>query len=206
LSWDGSGSIRQVWAGRQKARRVIGAEFESLLRAAQAGNEAALGRLYRDLNPALVRFLDAQATGSGEDLAQDVWLGAAKGLPSFKGDEQGFRAWMFTIARRRLVSFRRHAERRPQRGTDPAELAEMAAARQPDEELDSRILTDEAVASLVAGLPRDQAEIVLLRVVAGFDADQVGAIVGKRAGTVRVLQHRALRKLAERLGTEAVTK
>jgi RNA polymerase sigma-70 factor (ECF subfamily) len=185
---------------------MIGAEFESLLRAAQAGNEAALGRLYRDLNPALVRFLDAQANGSGEDLAQDVWLGAAKGLPSFKGDEQGFRAWMFTIARRQLVSFRRHAERRPQRGTDPAELAEMAAARQPDGELDSRILADEAVASLVAGLPRDQAEIVLLRVVAGFDADQVGAIVGKRAGTVRVLQHRALRKLAERLATEAVTK
>ncbi len=182
---------------------MIGADFDAILVAAKSGDESAVQCLYRDLNPALVRFLGAQAAGQGEDLAQEVWLAAAKGLPSFSGDEQGFRAWMFTIARRRLISHWRQDRRRPQRTTDPADAAELAARS--DDEPDSRLLADEAVMALVAGLPHDQAEIVLLRVVAGLDAETVGAIVGKRPGTVRVLQHRALRTLAEQFSSEAVT-
>ena len=183
---------------------MIGDGFDALLVAAQAGDEVAVGRLYRDLNPTLVRFLGAQAAGSGEDLAQDVWLAAANGLASFSGDEDGFRAWMFTIARRQLISHWRRARRRPQRVVDPSHLPEPDASSEAGP--DSRILADEAVLALVAGLPREQAEIVLLRVVAGFDAEQVGAIVGKRASTVRVLQHRALRRMARRFAEKSVTK
>jgi RNA polymerase sigma-70 factor (ECF subfamily) len=43
---------------------------------------------------------------------------------------------------------------------------------------------------------------VTLRVVAGLDVGQVAAIVGKRPGTVRVLAHRGLRRLAEWLAAE----
>jgi RNA polymerase sigma-70 factor, ECF subfamily len=185
---------------------VIGAEFDALLTAAKAGDEAAVVCLYRDLNPPLVRFLSAQAGGVGEDLAQEVWLAAGKGLAAFSGDENGFRAWMFTIARRQLISHWRHARRRPQRATDPSDLDELSAPPDSADDPDARLFSDEAVRALVAGLPREQAEIVLLRVVAGFDAEEVGAIVGKRAGTVRVLQHRALRRMAERFAAESVTK
>jgi RNA polymerase sigma-70 factor, ECF subfamily len=183
---------------------MIGDDFDALLAAARAGDEVSVTQLYRDLNPTLVRFLDAQAAGAGEDLAQEVWLAAATGLGSFSGDENGFRAWMFTIARRQLIAHWRRAGRRPQRAVDPAQLAalDIAAEGEPD----ARMLADEAVLALVAGLPREQAEIVLLRVVAGLDAEQVGVIVGKRASTVRVLQHRALRRIAERFASKAVTK
>jgi RNA polymerase sigma-70 factor (ECF subfamily) len=183
---------------------MIGAEFDAVLVAAKAGDDAAVVRFYRDLNPTLVRFLGAQAAGAGEDLAQEVWLAAAKGLESFSGDENGFRAWMFTIARRQLISHWRQAGRRPQRVVDPADLADLGPSS--EDEVESGILADEAVFALVDGLSREQAEIVLLRVVAGFDAEQVGAIVGKRASTVRVLQHRALRRLAQRFAEESVTK
>ena len=54
----------------------------------------------------------------------------------------------------------------------------------------------------IARLAPDQAEVVLLRVVGGFDVDEVAAIVGKKAGAVRVLQHRALKRLSERLASE----
>jgi RNA polymerase sigma-70 factor, ECF subfamily len=59
--------------------------------------------------------------------------------------------------------------------------------------------SDEAIRRITALLPPDQAEIVLLRVVAGLSVDDVAGITGRRPGTVRVLQHRALRRLAERL-------
>lgn len=185
---------------------AIGADFDALLVAAKAGDEVAVARFYRDLNPALVRFLGAQAVGLGEDLAQEVWLALAKGLESFSGDEDGFRAWMFTIARRRLIAHWRRDRRRPSRATDPADLGDMGLSSGDSDEPDTRVLADEAVLALVTGLPREQAEIVLLRVVAGFDAEQVGTIVGKRAATVRVLQHRALRALAGRFAAESVTK
>ena len=183
---------------------MIGGDFDALLGAAQAGDETALVRLYRDLNPALVRFCGAQARGYGEDLAQEVWLATAKRLAAFVGDEKGFRAWVFTIARRRLIADWRVAGRRPERLSDPAELAEIAGGF--EDVADASVLVDDAVQALVAGLPRAQAEIVLLRVVAGFDAEEVGSIVGRRAATVRVLQHRALRRLADRFAEEPVTK
>ena len=62
-----------------------------------------------------------------------------------------------------------------------------------------------AIDALVADLPPDQAEVVLLRVVAGLGVDEVAEIMGKRPGTVRVLQHRALRRLAQIHATEDVT-
>jgi RNA polymerase sigma-70 factor (ECF subfamily) len=46
-------------------------------------------------------------------------------------------------------------------------------------------------------LPPAQAEIVLLRVVAGFDSYEVAAVTGRKPGTVRVMQKRALERLAE---------
>ena len=54
--------------------------------------------------------------------------------------------------------------------------------------------------SVIGRLPPDQAEVVLLRVVGGLSAEEVGRIVGKNAGAVRVLQHRGLKRLAEILG------
>ena len=66
----------------------------------------------------------------------------------------------------------------------------------------------EALTAL-ACLPDAYAEIVLLRVVGGFDSNEVAQIVGRKAGTVRVMQKRALERLAELLAEpsrDAVTR
>jgi RNA polymerase sigma-70 factor (ECF subfamily) len=56
-----------------------------------------------------------------------------------------------------------------------------------------------AVAELTQHLSEEVAEVVVLRVVAGLSVEQVAALTGRSAGAVRVLQHRALRKLARTL-------
>jgi DNA-directed RNA polymerase specialized sigma24 family protein len=43
-------------------------------------------------------------------------------------------------------------------------------------------------------------------VIGQLDAETVGTILGKRPGTVRVMQHRALRRLASVLELEGVTR
>ena len=66
-------------------------------------------------------------------------------------------------------------------------------------------LTTEAAIARIAALPPDQAEVVLLRVLGGLSVQEVAAIVGKRPGTARVLQHRALKRLAREVRREVVT-
>ena len=56
-------------------------------------------------------------------------------------------------------------------------------------------------------LSPEQADVVLLRVLGDLEAEQVGELMGRSANWVRVTQHRALRKLAERLDSHvAVTR
>jgi len=57
-------------------------------------------------------------------------------------------------------------------------------------------LSTEAALAMIATLPADQSEVVLLRVLGGLSVKDVAAIIGKRPGTVRVIQHRALERLA----------
>src|SRR4030095_3094952 len=157
---------------------MIGPSFEAVLAAAAGGDEPAFGILWRDLQPGLLRYLNALAPGAGEDLASETWLRVVDGLARFSGDERAFRAWVFTVARHRAVDRWRRGTRR--RDDTPPE----------------------APVALLSPLPRDQAEVILLRVVAGLDVAQVATITGKRPGTVRVLAHRALRRLAQRLGAD----
>lgn len=178
----------------------FGEQFEGVLAEASSGAEWALAALYREFQPGLLRYLAAQAPADGEDLASQVWLDAATGLGRFDGNEFGFRRWLFTIARRRLVDLRRReASRRSLLGS----LEHSSASGSSDPEVEALAASEtEAALALIAGLPPDQAEVVLLRVVGGLDTEDVAAIVGKTAGAVRVLQHRALKRLAEQLAEE----
>ena len=134
-----------------------------------------------------------------------MWLAIAERLHQFDGDVLAFRGWAFSIARRRLADHRRQAARRR---TDAAPLEVLDRA---DPTLDpSGIVLDElagdgAAAFVTRTLPADQAEVVLLRVVAGLEVDQVAALLGKRPGTIRVMQHRGLRRLERVLAAKRVT-
>ncbi len=175
---------------------VIGESFESVLAAAQSGAEWAFEVLFCDLQPPLLRYLQARAGPDAEDLASATWLDTARGIGTVVGGEEQLRGWIFTIARRRLADARRAAGRRPVRAADVTEidLGDRGASVE-DLALEGR-LGDEAARRIVASLPAEQAEIVLLRVVSGLSVDEVARAVGRKPGTVRVMQHRALRRLA----------
>jgi RNA polymerase sigma-70 factor, ECF subfamily len=126
-----------------------------------------------------------------------------RGIDRFWGNEAAFRAWVFTIARHELLDWRRRAARRAAEDLSTTHAVEQAAPDDPAAAALEGISTRAAIA-VVATLPADQAEAIVLRVVAGLGVDQVAAIMGKRPGTVRVLTHRGLRRLAERLGADFI--
>jgi RNA polymerase sigma-70 factor (ECF subfamily) len=175
-------------------------QFEGVIAAAKTGAEWAITALYREFGPSLLRYLRAQAPAEGEDLASEVWMNAAAGLGRFDGDETAFRRWLFTIARRRLIDFRRREQRRR---TMLNSLEPTGASEAVDPEAQALTASEsEAALAHIASLPPDQADVVLLRVVAGLDVEEVAAIVGKKPGAVRVLQHRALKQLSVELVPE----
>jgi RNA polymerase sigma-70 factor (ECF subfamily) len=180
---------------------MIGVSFDAVVAAAANGDEQAFAILWRDLQPALLRYLRVVAPGASEDLASEAWLEVARGLGRFQGDENGFRSWVFTVARHRMVDWRRRETRHPSTPVPPQAVPERPGPGDAADPVLEAISTRAALA-LVAELPPDQAEVVTLRVVAGLDVAEVAAVVGKRAGAVRVLSHRGLRRLAELLGDD----
>jgi RNA polymerase sigma-70 factor (ECF subfamily) len=177
---------------------MIGPAFDAALAAATAGDEAAFAVLWHDVHPVLLRYLRVTAPAAPDDLASETWLEVVRGLDRFSGDEQHFRSWVFTIARHRAVDWRRRAARQAVDAVPGDWFVDFQAPDDPAAAALEALSTTAALA-LVAGLPPDQAEVVVLRVVAGLDVARVASIVGKRPGTVRVLAHRGLRRLAERL-------
>lgn len=183
---------------------ALGEQFDSVLQAARSRAGWALSALYTDLHPRVLRYLWASEPNEGEDLASEVWIDVAEGLGRFKGNEHDFRRWVFTIARRRLIDLRRQRGRR---------RTDLATTETLDGHPASADVESEAIANLTAGaalarlgiLPPDQAEVVLLRVLGGFSVKEVASMMGKPQGTVKVLQHRALARLAANLVPEDVT-
>jgi RNA polymerase sigma-70 factor (ECF subfamily) len=172
-------------------------DFGTRLRAAQAGDEMAFAVLFRSVQPMLLRYLQTLtqnlADGTADDVAAATWEQVVRGVGRFRGDEQGFRAWVFTIARARLTDARRRSDRLPvPQDIDPT-LADVAMPSASD--VVEMLFTTERALALVRSLPRLQAEVVLLRYVVGFDARDTSHILGIRPGAVRVTAHRALRRL-----------
>jgi RNA polymerase sigma-70 factor, ECF subfamily len=156
--------------------------------------------LWRTLHPSLLRYLRVRGDHHPEDVAAETWLQVARGLARFEGDVAAFRAWLFTIARNRATDEGRARARRPAQVlmADP-HLGVRSPAEPSAEDLADENAATERALQLVGTLPPLQAEVVLLRVVAGLDVADVAAILGRPPGTVRVMVHRALRSLAERV-------
>jgi RNA polymerase sigma-70 factor, ECF subfamily len=183
---------------------VIGEGFAALLAAAQDGSEAAFSLLWRDANPDLLRYLRVIAPDSAEDVAAETWVQVVRGLAAFRGDEQAWRAWLFTTSRRRTMDESRRRSRRPWVPLDA--VPESGLPGQADAaEVALEHLNTRAALALLRELPQLQAEVILLRVVADLDTETVARLVNRSPGAVRVAAHRGLRRLAQIAAQAGVT-
>jgi RNA polymerase sigma-70 factor (ECF subfamily) len=183
---------------------VVGEDFAALLAAAQCGSEQAFSVLWRDVNPALLRYLRVTAAEHAEDVAAETWVQVVRGLPRFTGDEAAWRAWLFTTARRRTLDQVRLRKRHPSEPLD--EISSMDIPRTADaEQLAMDNMATESAMALLSKLPEQQAEVIFLRVVAGLDTEAVADMLGRSPGAVRVAAHRGLKKLATLLSGAGVT-
>ena len=150
-------------------RRMDERGFTDLLDRARSGDEVAFAHVYREVHPRLLRYLKVQAPDRAEDVASETWLQVTRSLARFDGGPAQFRAWVFTIARSKLVdAVRRERKVQLRLVYDTAELEWYATGSAQD--FDDPVLataeeeesTRWAVA-LIRTLPPDQADVVLLQ-------------------------------------------
>jgi RNA polymerase sigma factor (sigma-70 family) len=176
---------------------TVGPPFDDVLAAARTGAAWAFEVLYRDLAPAVTGYLRLHGAVEPDDLASETFIGVFTGLSGFSGDEGALRAWVFTIAHRRLVDDWRRRSRRPQVVDDSDLLAEQFGGDVEDDVLVR--VGAETVQELCGGLPTDQRAVLLLRILADLTVEQVAQVMGRSEGSVKALQRRGLRTLRDRL-------
>ncbi len=176
--------------------------LSTALAAAQAGRSEGFTELWRALQPQVLRYLRVVAGDAAEDVASETWLQVARDLGRFRGDATEFRVWLFRIARHRGIDEIRRSKRRREDAVEDVSDGEHAEDTDAAQETFEALDTDWAL-RVIASLPRQQAEAVMLRVVAGLDVAQTAQVLGKRPGAVRVAAMRGLRQLAEHAEVQA---
>jgi RNA polymerase sigma-70 factor, ECF subfamily len=132
-----------------------------------------------------------------EDATERTFLAAMRALPAFRNEGATFRAWLFriahnTVANAHRMRARRHADPLPEPFDRAAPDADPAGLVARADEL-------RTVLRAVTGLPEDRRQVILLRFVDGLSSSEIGQVLDRSPGAVRVLLHRALRDLANRL-------
>ncbi|WP_430393152.1 RNA polymerase sigma factor [Actinacidiphila reveromycinica] len=182
--------------------RMGDTELGDAVARARGGDEAAFGTVYRELHPMLLGYLRGLIGDDADDIASETWHDVVRDLHSFRGGGQSFRGWTAAIARHRALDHVRRGRVRPRTTALDDDTAERVAARTSTRDSEGAALENLSTAralSLIAELPRDQAEAVLLRVVLGLNGPMAAEVLGKRPGAVRTASHRGLRRLSERL-------
>lgn len=184
-------------------------EIEEAIENAKKGDQGAIVLLFRTFNPQLLRYLKHHTPNDFEDVASETWLSIAKGIQSFTGDARDFRAWMFGVARNKLTDYyRTQGKARQALEKVRSHLSTIPQPNFGDSASTpalSNISSEAAIEILIGKLPAHHAEVLLLRIVADLSVEEVAKIVGKSPEAVRVIQHRAVKKLVKTFNRNDVT-
>jgi RNA polymerase sigma-70 factor (ECF subfamily) len=173
------------------------AALDRIVAKSVAGDPAAIAELYDTFAERVYRFLlvHAHEPADAEDLLQRTFLKVIEGLPRYEARGLPVAAWIFRIARNTVIDHTRTrrdhvsleaVSDRPDDRRGPAELAEVASER-------------EDIRSALLMLTPDQREVIIYRFFAGLTPREIGSLMGRREGSIRALQFRAMEVLRTRL-------
>jgi RNA polymerase sigma-70 factor (ECF subfamily) len=171
-------------------------EDAALARRAGSGEAEAFGVLYDRYVDAVYRyvFYRVRNEAEAEDVTSEVFMRALRAIPKYE-PRQAFLAWLYRIARNAVIDRSRRLGARQQVSFEDA-LAHPNADQVVNP--DSALLAG-SDASVVRAAMRQltplQQEILVLRYVEGLDTKAISRLVGKRDGTIRGIEFRALSAL-----------
>jgi RNA polymerase sigma-70 factor (ECF subfamily) len=198
-----------------------GRDDAALVQALRDGDEAAFAGLVAELNPALMRLALAHVPSRAvaEEVVQDTWVGVIKGIDRFEG-RSALRTWIFQILlnnarsrgkrEKRILPFSVFRRRGEEGRDEPAVDADRFQGRRGDhpghwarppvewDSPDRRLAEDatrDVLLNAVAELPVRQREVLTLRDIQGYSAEEARNALGLSETNQRVLLHRGRSKV-----------
>ncbi|MDD5710683.1 MAG: sigma-70 family RNA polymerase sigma factor [Candidatus Colwellbacteria bacterium] len=168
----------------------------NLVRLAQGGDPEAFGVLYEHYLPQIYRFILIKVSHKeqAEDLTHLTFLKAWENVRGYKHKGHPFSSWLYRIARNAVIDHYR-------RGVIQVSIEDVSAeALGVDDSLaegaDAKILWEDLLGAIKT-LKDIEQDILIMRFVEGLPHQEIAAAVDKTEGAVKVIQHRALKKLKE---------
>jgi RNA polymerase sigma-70 factor (ECF subfamily) len=170
---------------------------EELMLAYARGDEAALRELFQRYAPILLRLVLRQVgrNADAQDVVQQTFLQLHRARRDFRADMR-LRPWLVTIALNLARDLLRRRGRRPEHVLDEETLPVVTPADDGD--------VARRVRAALRALPREQREVIELHWFDQLPFNEIAAIVGASAGTVRVRAHRGYVALRKSLEQDAV--
>ena len=179
------------------------ASEQKLVTRAIKGDAEAFGDLYERHISAIYRYIAFRINDRNDahDMANEVFLKAWGALPGYKLSKTPFLGWLYRIAHNLVIDHYRSAQE-----LEPLDDRDIWEDDRPAPE--SQVIQQsevERLARAIRLLPDDQQHAVILRYVEGLSCGDVANILGRSAGSVRVMLHRALKSLAGLMVVEEIT-
>ncbi|GAA3128539.1 sigma-70 family RNA polymerase sigma factor [Nonomuraea salmonea] len=180
--------------------RTDDSDLRELTSLAVQGDRSAIESLLGELRPMVVRYCRARlgrVSGQyhiADDVAQEVCIAVLSALPRYRDMGRPFASFVFGIASHKVADALRSSVRS---AVPTQDLPDGPDDGPGPEETVVRYIEVEHARRLLARLPENQRELLLLRVVSGLSAEETGNVLGMSPGAVRVAQHRALARLRQ---------
>jgi RNA polymerase sigma-70 factor (TIGR02952 family) len=168
----------------------------ALVRQAQDGDAEAFGRLYDHYVTLVYRYVlhRVGSRAQAEDFTSETFVRALRRIDSlsFQGRDVG--AWLVTIARNIIRDHVKSSRFRLEVTTADMRAADRATDGPEDAVVQQ--LTNEQLLACIRQLGGEQQECISLRFLQGLSVAETAAVMGKKDGAIKALQHRAVRRLA----------
>jgi len=177
-------------------------EIARLVDEAADGDFEAFGELYSIYLDRIYRYVFYQVKDrmTAEDITEEVFIKAWKAINSCKGRGKTFLSWLYRIAHNHLVNtlqrIKKHAS---------IEMQTLIEVDNFEPEAEATLVNEE-LSGMIACLPQNQRQVIMLKFIEGLDNREIGQVMGKKEGAIRVLQMRALSKLRQKLSKEVIRK
>jgi RNA polymerase sigma-70 factor, ECF subfamily len=177
-------------------------EAASLVDWAMHGDTEAFGRIYDAYADRIYRHVYYRIGNveDAQDLTQEVFAKAWRVLPKYKKTGTPFLGWLFTISHNRVIDYYRTKKNHAYLDKE-IDMPDGGAS--PQAYVESRF-SQLQIRRAILQLPEDQQQVILMTFIEGYGYREVAVALKKSEGNVRVMVHRALKKLHEILAREKV--
>ncbi len=195
--------------------------FMRQLDRAKQGESEALSALYREFLPIVFGYIAVRVSdrATAEDLTSEVFLKMVEGISRLRATEKaGFAAWILQIARLSVAGYYRHREGQPtvvsltstaweEEGEEQEHpvFSPASQASDPAAQIETREAWREVVAAINA-LSEEQRQVLVSRLILGYDVETVGRMLGKKGKVIKAVQFRALHALHRLLRGKAASR